>query len=128
MITKKSYFSNRVLKILSNLQLAITLLFIIGIVVAIGKIIEQDQSLSFYKENYPIENPFFGFVDWQFINAFNLDKLYTTVWFFSLLFFFSSTIDGVKFITPLFVLFYILIQYICITFYLLVTYFYLQFF
>ena len=73
MVINQTYSVNRVLKVLSNLQLAITLLFAIGIVVSIGTFIEQDQSLSFYKENYPIETPFFGFIDWQFITLFNIN-------------------------------------------------------
>jgi cytochrome c biogenesis protein len=86
---------------LANLQLAITLLFIIGIAVAIGTFIEQDQSLSFYKENYPIENPFFGFLDWKFIIFFNLNKLYSAFWFLSLLAFFALSLLACTFTTQL---------------------------
>ena len=91
MLTIKNYSLNRFLKNLANLQLAIILLFVIGIAVAIGTFIEQDQTLSFYKENYPLESPFFGFIDWQFIILFNLNKLYSAFWFLSLLAFFALT-------------------------------------
>jgi len=43
---------NLLLKKLANLQLAIALLLIVGVVIAVGTIIEQDQRLTFYKENY----------------------------------------------------------------------------
>ncbi len=43
----------KILKNLANLQLSIGLLITIGFMIALGTIIEQDQSLNFYKENYP---------------------------------------------------------------------------
>ena len=54
-------YPGRILKKLANLQLAIFLLLSIGIVVAIGTIIEQEQSLAFYQQNYPETNPVAGF-------------------------------------------------------------------
>ena len=45
-------------KKLANLKVAIALLFIIGILIALGTFIEQDQTLAFYKENYPKPNQF----------------------------------------------------------------------
>ena len=63
MLQNKTFILNRLLKKLADLKLAIILLFIIGVSVAIGTFIEQEQSLNFYKENYPLENPFFGFID-----------------------------------------------------------------
>lgn len=101
MLINKKYSFNKLLKILANLQLAITLLFIIGIAVAIGTFIEQDQSIAFYKENYPVETPFFGFIDWEFILRFNIDNVYTAFWFFSLLFFFALTLLACTFTTQL---------------------------
>ena len=38
------------LKPLANLKFAISLLFVIGIIIGIGTIIEQDQSLAFIKK------------------------------------------------------------------------------
>ena len=64
----------RILKTLANLQLAIILLFIIGIIIALGTIIEQDQSLNFYKDNYPEINPMLGFLTWKAIVFFNFHK------------------------------------------------------
>ena len=59
--------NTKILKKLANLQLAIGLLITIGFMIALGTIIEQDQSLNFYKENYPETNPLFGFLSWKII-------------------------------------------------------------
>ena len=68
---------NKILKKLANLQFAIGLLLTIGLIIALGTIIEQDQSLTFYKENYPENSPVFGFLTWQLITFFNLNKIYS---------------------------------------------------
>ena len=95
-ITKK-----KVLKSLANLQLAIGLLFLIGLVVAIGTIIEQDQSLAFYQKNYPELNPLFGFLTWKVIKSLNLDTLYVSWWFTSILLLFGSSLLACTFTTQL---------------------------
>ena len=56
-----TFNKTKIFKKLANLQFAIGLLITIGFLIAIGTIIEQDQTLSFYKENYPENNPIFGF-------------------------------------------------------------------
>ena len=96
-------FINRkkVLKKLANLQLAISLLLLIGIVIAVGTIIEQDQTLSFYKESYPEGNPLFGFLTWKTILFFHLDKLYTNWWFSGLILLFASSLLACTFTTQL---------------------------
>ncbi len=89
------------LKNLANLQLAIILLFVIGCIIAIGTIIEQDQSLTFYKENYSETAPLFGFLTWKIIKFFNFDKIYTTWWFLTLLCLFGSSLLACTFTTQL---------------------------
>ena len=59
----------------ANLQFALSLLIIIGIVISIGTVIEQNQSLTFYKENYPESTPMFGFFTWKVLTALDLDNL-----------------------------------------------------
>ena len=81
----------KLIKKLASLQLAIVLLITIGILIAFGTIIEQDQNIVFYKENYPEINPLFGFLSWKTIINLNLDKLYTAWWFLTLLFLFGSS-------------------------------------
>ena len=73
------------LKIVSNLKFAIIVLAIIAITSSIGSFIEQDEPIAFYKENYPVTSPIYGFITSQFILKFGLDHIYTTWWFFSLL-------------------------------------------
>ena len=93
-LTKK-----KVLKPLANLQFAISLLFVIGIIIGIGTIIEQDQSLAFYQKNYPESAPIFGFLTWKIIKFFNLDILYTSWWFTTILFLFGSSLLACTFTT-----------------------------
>ena len=89
------------LKKLANLQLAIGLLILIGFMVAIGTVIEQDQSLNFYKENYPEAKPLFGFLTWRVITFLNLDIVYTAWWFIVVLFLFGSSLLACTFSTQL---------------------------
>ena len=89
------------LKKLANLQFAIGLLLTIGVVIAIGTVVEQDQSLAFYQENYPELNPLFGFLTWKLIKFLSLDRLYTAWWFVILLLLFGSSLLACTFTTQL---------------------------
>jgi len=97
----KYNFTTRFIKRLANLQLAIILLFTIGFTIAIGTVIEQDQALAFYKENYPIDKPLFGFLTWKIVLFFNLDRLYTEWWFLLILFLFATSLLACTFTTQL---------------------------
>jgi len=97
----KYNFATRFLKKLASLQLAITLLFTIGLTIAIGTIIEQDQALAFYKENYPIEKPLFGFLTWKIVTFLRLDHIYTAWWFLLILFLFAGSLIACTFTTQL---------------------------
>ncbi len=92
---------NQFLKKLANLQFAISLLLTIGLVIALGTIIEQDQSLVFYKENYSELKPLFGFLTWKVIKFLSLDRLYTAWWFALLLILFGSSLLACTFTTQL---------------------------
>jgi len=89
------------LKRLANLQFAITLLITIGFIIALGTIIEQDQSLNFYKENYPETNPLFGFLNWKLITFLSLDRLYSAWWFIGILVLFGNSLIACTFTTQL---------------------------
>ena len=91
----------KIIKKLASLQLAISLLFLIGIVISLGTFIEQDQSLTFYKTNYPDKNPLFGFLSWKLITFLQLDHLYTTWWFLLILIIFSASLLSCTFTTQL---------------------------
>tara|TARA_B100000683_G_C12458342_1_gene542998 strand:+ start:111 stop:1412 length:1302 start_codon:yes stop_codon:yes gene_type:complete len=95
-INKTKFF-----KKLANLQFAIGLLITIGFMIAIGTIIEQDQSLTFYKENYPETNQVLGFLNWKLITFLNLDRIYTAPWFLLLLVLFGSSLLACTFTTQL---------------------------
>jgi len=91
----------KIFKKLANLQLAIGLLITIGFMISVGTIIEQDQNLNFYKENYPEFNALFGFLNWKVIKFLSLDKLYTAWWFILMLLVFGSSLLACTFTTQL---------------------------
>lgn len=97
----KYIYTTRLFKKLANLQFAITLLFTIGLTIAIGTIIEQDQNIAFYKENYPTEQPVFGFLTWKIITFLSFDHLYTAWWFLFILALFASSLIACTFTTQL---------------------------
>jgi cytochrome c biogenesis protein len=73
------------LKIFTSLTNAIFLLAFIAFISSIGSVIEQDENLVFYQENYPLEKPIYGFITWKSILFFGLDHVYTNWWFLLLL-------------------------------------------
>ena len=75
----------KTLKSLSSLPLAIGELLIIAGFSALGTVIEQNKSYSWYVENYPTENPTLGFLDFPVILDLGLDHIYTTWYFLGLL-------------------------------------------
>jgi cytochrome c biogenesis protein len=84
----------KVLKIFLSLQFAIGLLFIIAILSSIGSIIEQDETISFYQENYSSIRPLYGIIDFNFILFLGLDHIYRTWWFILLLLCLGFSLTG----------------------------------
>ena len=72
-------------KLFTNLKFAILVLAILAITSSLGSFIEQDESLTFYQENYPTSSPIYGFITWNLILFVGLDHVYTTWWFLSLI-------------------------------------------
>ena len=97
----KNNYQTKILKKLANLPFAIGLLITIGILIAIGTVIEQDQSLSFYKENYPEGSPVFGFLTWKLITFLNFNAVYSAWWFVAILLLFVSSLLACTFTTQL---------------------------
>jgi cytochrome c biogenesis protein len=64
----KKFQIDRLIKKLASLRLAIFLLFFIVIAISLGTFIEQNQSLSFYKENYPATSS--SLINWKVITFF----------------------------------------------------------
>ena len=75
----------KTLKILTDLRFAIFLLTLISLSSGIGSIIEQDETLSFYAEKYPIEKPIYGFINSKIILNLGLDHIFRAYWFLGLL-------------------------------------------
>ncbi len=73
------------LRLLSNLRLAIVLLLTIAVFSILGTVIEQGQGLAFYQTNYPEAPALFGFLTWKVLLGLGLDHVYRTWWFLSLL-------------------------------------------
>ena len=101
MINTRNFSPTFLLRRLANLQFAIAILLIIGVLIAIGTVIEQEQTLSFYKTNYPEASPIFGFIDWRFIYFFDLNKIYRSYWFALILIIFASSLIACTFTTQL---------------------------
>nr|YP_010728591.1 c-type cytochrome biogenensis protein [Phymatolithon calcareum]WEA76767.1 c-type cytochrome biogenensis protein [Phymatolithon calcareum] len=77
-----------VLKKLSSLSVSISILLLIALVSILGTIIEQDQSIEYYKLNYPEDQSLFFFLTWKQIIAWGLSHVYSNIWFLSLIFLF----------------------------------------
>ena len=73
------------LKIFTDLKFAILVLTILAIASSLGSFIEQDESLTFYQQNYATSAPIYGFINWNLILFVGLDHVYTTWWFLSLI-------------------------------------------
>jgi cytochrome c biogenesis protein len=99
--TPRSHFGKflrgELLPILTDLRLAIVLLLAIAIFSASGTVIEQGQSIEFYKANYPEDPALFGFLSWKVILTVGLDHVYRTWWFLSLLILFGTSLTACSF-------------------------------
>ncbi|KST65447.1 cytochrome c biogenesis protein [Mastigocoleus testarum] len=95
-ILKKS-IKQDILPILTNLRLAIFMLLVIALFSISGTVIEQGESLEFYKTNYPLEPALFGFLTWKVILTLGLDHVYSTWWFLALLILFGTSITACSF-------------------------------
>jgi len=72
-------------KLFNKFSFGIAILVVIALASSIGSFIEQDEELSFYQQNYPIEKPIYGFINWELIQNIGLDHIYSTWWFICLL-------------------------------------------
>jgi cytochrome c biogenesis protein len=88
----KRWLKQELLPVLSDLRLAIVLLLLIAAFSISGTVIEQGQSLEFYKANYPTDPALFGFLSWKVLLAVGLDHVYWTWWFLSLLILFGTSL------------------------------------
>ena len=87
-----------VFKTLADLRFAIFILLVIAFSSIIGTIIEQDQSIDYYKVNYPLTNGIFGGFSWDLILKCGFDHIYQTFWFISLILLFGTSLLTCTFI------------------------------
>lgn len=73
-----------ILNWLSSLKIAILLLLLIAISCAAGTIIPQQETDQFYYANFN-KNPFLGIINGKILLLFELNHIYTSFWFLSLL-------------------------------------------
>lgn len=96
--TPQKFIRKEILPLIADLRLAIILLLAIAVFSISGTVIEQGQSLEYYKTNYP-ENPaLFGFLTWKLLLALGLDHVYRTWWFLSILILFAASLTTCTFI------------------------------
>ena len=82
----------KILKLIADLRFAIFILLLISFCSILGTIIEQDQPIEIYKNNYPLGNPALGILTWDQILKLGFDHVYKTWWFYSLLFLFGLSL------------------------------------
>ena len=80
------------LKKISNLNFSIFLLLLISSISILGTIIEQDESIDYYKKNYPINEMKLIEINWEIIQRFKLNQLYTNWFFITLLIIFCLSL------------------------------------
>ncbi|GGA21219.1 cytochrome c biogenesis protein [Okeania sp. KiyG1] len=90
-------FRREILPLLADLRLAIALLLVIAISSISGTVIEQGESINFYQENYPEKPALFGFLTWKVILLLELDHVYRTWWFLSILILFGASLTACTF-------------------------------
>ena len=85
----------------SNLNFSIFILIIIVFWGILGSSIEQDQSLFYYQNAYPVSNSGIFTLDWRFIDYFGLNHVFQTWWFILTVVLFVLTLISCTFVTQL---------------------------
>lgn len=86
---------------ISNLYFSISLLLFLALISILGTVIEQNQSLNYYKQHYPIDKPILYFITWKKIIFLGLNHVYSTYWFLSILLLFFCSLIMCTFSTQL---------------------------
>nr|YP_009628749.1 cytochrome c biogenesis protein [Balbiania investiens]QBX88532.1 cytochrome c biogenesis protein [Balbiania investiens] len=94
-------FAWKVLKKLGNLTFSILLLLLIALLSILGTIIEQENSLSYYQQHYPVSSNHLIAFNWKTIQLLHLNHLYTSWFFLALLLIFGSSLIICTFSTQL---------------------------
>jgi cytochrome c biogenesis protein len=88
---------HQVVALLANLKVAIALLLAIALFSILGTVIEQGQTINFYRENYPEHPALFGFLSYKVILAIGLEHVYGSWWFLALLILFGTSLTACTF-------------------------------
>ena len=91
----------KIFRVLADLRFTIFILLLVSFCSIIGTLIEQDQSVELYKNNYPLIKPIFGFLSWDKILFFGFDHVYKTWWFLLLIFLFGCSLTLCSFLQQL---------------------------
>lgn len=94
-IKSKAWF---IIKRISSLRFSIGLFLTLAFLSILGTVIEQDQSLEYYKTHYSDTSPVLALITWRQILDLGLNHVYSTYWFLVLLslFFFSLLVCTVS--------------------------------
>ncbi|CAI9769906.1 unnamed protein product [Fraxinus pennsylvanica] len=66
------------LSILSNLPLAISEMFVVAALMALGTIVDQGEAPDFYFQKYPEDNPALGFFTWRWVLTLGFDSMFSS--------------------------------------------------
>ncbi|XP_006650660.2 cytochrome c biogenesis protein CCS1, chloroplastic [Oryza brachyantha] len=77
--------TKRTLSLLSNLPLAISEMFAVAALMALGTVIDQGEAPSYYFEKFPEDNPVFGVITWRWILTPGFDHMFSSPVFLGLL-------------------------------------------
>ncbi|KAG7599929.1 ResB-like domain [Arabidopsis suecica] len=91
----------KVLSVLSNLPLAITEMFTIAALMALGTVIEQGETPDFYFQKYPEDNPVLGFFTWRWISTLGLDHMYSAPIFLGMLVLLAASLMACTYTTQI---------------------------
>ena len=84
----------------AKLNLAISLLLVIAGFSILGTIIEQNQTIEYYKLNY-VDNAILFELNWKMIVGSGLDHVYSTCWYLGLLVLFGTCLLSCTFVQQL---------------------------
>uniref|UniRef100_A0ACD6A886 Uncharacterized protein n=1 Tax=Avena sativa TaxID=4498 RepID=A0ACD6A886_AVESA len=93
--------TKRTLSVLSNLPLAIAEMFAIAGLMALGTVIDQGEAPSHYFEQFPEDNPVFGFITWRWILTPGFDHMFSSPVFLGMLVLLAASLMACTFTTQL---------------------------
>ncbi|XP_039782412.1 cytochrome c biogenesis protein CCS1, chloroplastic-like isoform X2 [Panicum virgatum] len=93
--------TKKTLSALSNLPLAISEMFAIAALMALGTVIDQGEAPSYYLEKFPEDNPVFGFITWRWILTPGFDHMFSSPVFLGLLALLAASLMACTYTTQL---------------------------